>query len=78
MVEKEFEPDDPLMIAGVAFPGDTQAAMAETFVDEFMRMGFDDERILSVFRTPHYAGAYRVLVERGEPFIRQLIARARR
>ncbi len=47
--------------------------MAECFVVEFTRLGFDPNRILQLFKTPGYAGpflAYRAL---GEDVIRALI-----
>ncbi len=76
-MDKEFESDDPMVLQGVALPGDTQAAMAEAFVEEFLLMGYADEPILKIFQTPYYAAAHRVLVERGEPYVKDLIARVR-
>ena len=66
-----------MALRGVALPGDTQAAMAETFVEEFLKMGYGDEVILKIFQNPHFAGAHGVLKDRGEPYVRELIARVR-
>jgi hypothetical protein len=74
---KDVEDDDPMLLEGIALPGDTQDAMAEAFVEEFMLMGYGDELLLKVFQTPYYTAAHRVLLERGEPFVKDLIARVR-
>ena len=77
MADKEFEKDDPMLLAGVSLPGDTEEAMAETFVEEFVKMGYSDETILKIFQNPHFAGAHQILRGRGEPYVQNLIARIR-
>jgi hypothetical protein len=54
------EPDDPHMLVGVSLPADEAATreMAAAFADEFAQMGFDRERLLQIFASPFYAGAY--------------------
>ncbi len=74
---KEFEPEDPMMLQGVALPGDSEAAMAETFVEELIRMGFPDSAVLKVFSNPFYSGPHRLLTKHGEGFVRELIASIR-
>lgn len=75
--DKCAEPDDPMEFTAAAFPGDTTDSMAECFVEEFMIQGFPDEAILRLFATPHFAGTHRVWRERGEGWVRELIARVR-
>jgi len=53
---------------------DTTDAMAECFVEEFLRLGFSPDRILGLFRDPFYLGPNLALQHRGEPHIRQLIS----
>lgn len=76
MPKDEFDFDDPLELNGMAFltHEDTTDAMAETFIEEFMRMGHGHKQILALFRNPHYLGPNLALEKRGEPFIRDLIA----
>jgi hypothetical protein len=48
--------------------------MAECFIEEFMRMGYNHKQVLALFRNPQYLGPNMVLEKRGEPFVRDLIA----
>lgn len=71
MPKDEFDPDDPMELCGVGFvtEEDTTDAMAECFIEEFMRLGYDHHQILGLFRNPHYLGVNMVLQNRGEPFV---------
>jgi hypothetical protein len=75
MPKDEFDFDDPLELNGVALltDEDTSSAMAECFVEEFMRMGYSHKQILALFRNPHYLGMNMVLQNKGEPFVRDII-----
>ncbi len=76
MPKDEFDFDDPLELNGMAFltHEDTTDAMAETFIEEFLRMGHGHKQILALFRNPHYLGPNMAFEKRGEPFIRDLIS----
>lgn len=76
MPKNEFDFEDPLELNGVAFltSEDTTNAMAECFVEEFLRMGHNPTQVLSLFGNPHYVGPNLALERRGEPFVRDLIA----
>jgi hypothetical protein len=76
MPKDEFDFEDPFELNGMAFMTheDTTNDMAETFIEEFMRMGYGHKQILALFRNRHYLGPNMVLEKRGEPFIRDLIA----
>ena len=76
MPKDEFDFEDPFELNGMAFMTheDTTNDMAETFIEEYMRMGYGHEQILALFRNPHYLGPNIALEKRGEPFIRDLIA----
>jgi hypothetical protein len=73
---KGFERDDPfqMVAVGIAASEDTNEEMARTFIEEFALMGIAESRILRFFRSPFYAGPHMVYQERGEDFIRALIA----
>ncbi len=72
------EPDatDPMVLNGVVVATDDQQAtreMARSFVEEYLRIGFDPVRIFKLFQAAAYAGphlAYRML---GETEIRSII-----
>jgi hypothetical protein len=76
MPKDEFDFDDPLELNGVAFltEEDTSAEMAECFTEEFLRMGYNHKQVLALFRNPNYVGPNMVLQNKGEPFVREIIA----
>ncbi|MBI4566454.1 MAG: hypothetical protein HY716_17385 [Planctomycetes bacterium] len=76
-MDKHFEEDDPMVLSGVALPGDTEESMALVFIEELIKMGASDEAVLDVFREPFYAAAHAVLRNHGEPYLRERIARTR-
>jgi hypothetical protein len=39
-----------------------------------MRMGYNHKQVLALFRNPHYTGPNMVLANKGEPFVRDIIA----
>lgn len=75
------EPDDtdPMMLNGVVLEGgdapplEAVREMAECFIDEYARLGFDRNRILHMFRTKGYAGPYMATEILGEVAIRDLV-----
>ena len=76
MPKDEFDFEDPLELNGMAVLSseDTTDDMAECFAEEFMRLGYDHRRILALFANPHYLGPNLAFQQRGETFIRDLIA----
>ncbi len=73
---KPFEPDDPLALVGVALPAADGALeeMARTFVQEYLLQGWDERRLLALFRNPFYRAPHLVYRARGEEDVRRLIA----
>src|SRR5262245_22783125 len=75
------EPDDtdPMILSGVVLddigPPTREAVreMAECFIDEYFRLGFDANRILHMFNTRGYAGPHMALALLGEQTIRELV-----
>jgi hypothetical protein len=76
MPKDEFDFDDPLELTGVGLlcEEDTSEAMAECFIEEFMRLGYNPKQLLALFRNPHYLGLNLVLENRGDAFVRDKIA----
>jgi len=74
------DPDatDPMTLHGVVLdsgapPPEAIREMAECFVEEYARMGFDPQRILRMFQTRGYAGCHMAYEELGEAAIRTMI-----
>jgi hypothetical protein len=74
----EPDPSDPNVLVGVSLPGDeeTTREMAAAFAEEFALLGFDEERLMSLFRRPHYEGPHRAYVLLGEEEIRKMVVDA--
>jgi hypothetical protein len=72
------DPDatDPMTLHGVAVETDDDRAMrdmAECFVEEYARSGFDADRILRMFMTKGYAAPFLAYQALGEEAIRRMI-----
>lgn len=72
------DPDatDPMTLTGVVIETEDDRAMremADCFVEEYMRLGFDPERLLHLFKTRGYVGPFMAYQALGEPAIRTLI-----
>lgn len=75
MPYKDPDPTDPNVLVGVMLPGDTEVTrdMAYVFAEEFVRMGYDREGLIRLFKNPHYAGAHGAYQTLGEEEIRRII-----
>lgn len=82
MVDKALEDDDPMELVGVTMPraGDPAAveSMAQTFVEEYLRMGWPREEILAVFQDPFFRGPYSIYRSRGLDYVCSLLDQATR
>ncbi|MEP0842377.1 MAG: hypothetical protein HRF43_06665 [Phycisphaerae bacterium] len=70
------DPTDPLTLHGVGVETEDALAMrrmAECFIEEYLRMGFEPGRVLHLFRTAGYAGPRLAFAALGEPAIRAMI-----
>lgn len=77
---KPAEQDDPLALVGVPVPvdEDTFDEMARCFMEELVRDGWSDARLMTAFRSPFYAGLHVILLRRGEDWVKAEIADVRR
>jgi len=77
MARKPFEDDDPMELVGVAFPMGEVEEMAEAIVEEFIKLGLDDEELLGLFRSPGYYTPHAIYREKGEEYVKALIGKVR-
>jgi len=75
-VTKPIEYDDPMELVGVELPAGEEAMreMAYVLGEEFARLGFDETRLLRVFRNPFYTGPHRALRVLGEQAVEEIVA----
>ena len=70
--DREPEADDPMELRMVPVPGGDPVFMATCLIEEYARLGLDDEAILALFRQPIYQ-THALYEERGEAWVRNLI-----
>ncbi len=77
MAEKHFDEDDPMELVGMvlpATPGQLEA-MAEALVEEYVRLGWEEARLMGLFTQPFFMATYRIYRIKGEAYVRDLIRR---
>jgi hypothetical protein len=76
VADKPFDPDDPLELVGVAVPSGADALerMARCLVEEYLREGWDEPRLLALFRNPFFRTVHVIYQIRGEEYVKGLIA----
>ena len=70
--EKEPEADDPMELVATGVPSGDPELMATCFIEEYARMGMDEEEILGLFIQPVYQ-THALYLAWGEPTLRNLI-----
>ena len=75
MAGKPADVDDPMALVGIGLPAGPRAMedMAYVFAEEFAALGFDEARLLRIFRTPSYAAPHRAYRVLGEPAIHAIV-----
>lgn len=75
MTHKEFEEEDPMDLVGMVLPGEQGQleAMAECFIEEYVRLGWDEQRLMTLFTSPMFLGTHRIYRQKGEQYVRSLI-----
>jgi hypothetical protein len=70
--DKEAEADDPYELNGINAPGDKRF-MARTLVEEFARLGMDEERLMEIFKNDFYQSAHNLYLDLGAEQIESII-----
>ena len=75
MPHGEPDPTDPNVRVGVFLPAEAKTIreMVYVFAEEFARMGYDEARLLRVFRNPFYAGAHQAYRVLGEQAVSEIV-----
>jgi hypothetical protein len=75
MWEKPADVEDPMELVGTGLPAGPRAMedMAYVFAEEFAALGFDETRLLRIFRTPSYAAPHQAYRALGEPAIHAIV-----
>lgn len=70
--EKDPEQDDPFELKGVAIEGDEER-MIECMIEEYARMGWNEERLMRMFTTPNFRIPHQYYEKHGEEAVREKI-----
>ena len=73
----EPKSDDPMELVGMVMPGEPGQleAMAECIVEEYVRLGWDARRLLTLFVNPMFMATHRIYRQKGEAYVQELIDR---
>ena len=75
MPKDEFDTEDPMELVGMVLPGEAGQleAMADCVVEEYVRMGWDERRLMVLFVNPMFLATYRIYRQKGEAYVRNLV-----
>lgn len=79
MPQEEFVPEDPMGLIGMVLPGEPGQleAMAECFIEEYVRLGWSERRLMTLFVSPMFLATHRIYRMKGEAYVRDLIRTTR-
>jgi hypothetical protein len=77
MAHEGFEDDDPMGLVGMVLPGEPGQLemMAECLIEEYVRLGWNEARLMTLFVNPMFLATHRIYREKGEVYVRALIHR---
>lgn len=72
-----FEDDDPMGLVGMVLPGEPGELeqMAECLIEEYVRLGWNEPRLMTLFVNPLFLATHRIYQAKGEAYVRDLIRR---
>jgi hypothetical protein len=75
MPKDEFVDEDPMELVGMVMPGapGMLEAMATAIVEEYVLLGWDEPRLLTLFVNPLFLATHRIYRQKGEGYVRDLI-----
>ena len=74
---KEFALDDPMELVGTLLPAEAGQleAMAEALVEEYVRLGWRERRLITLFVNPTFLATHNIFRQKGEAYVLELIRR---
>jgi len=75
MPKDEFVDEDPMELVGMVMPGEPGMleAMAVAFVEEYVLLGWDEPRLMTLFVNPLFMATHRIYRQKGDEYVRALI-----
>jgi hypothetical protein len=80
MPKDEFDTEDPMELVGMVLPGEAGQLerMAECIVEEYVRMGWDERRLMVLFANPLFLATHRIYQQKGESYVQALIQKTQK
>jgi hypothetical protein len=75
MPQDEFVNEDPMELIGMILPGEPGQLerMAEVVVEEYVRMGWDEKRLMALFTHPMFQATHRIYQLKGQAYVVELL-----
>ena len=79
MPHDEFVDEDPMGLIGMVLPGEPGQleAMAECVIEEYVRLGWSEQRLMTLFVNSMFLATHRIYRLKGETYVRDLIRQTR-
>lgn len=79
MPHDEFVDEDPMGLIGMVLPGEPGQleVMAECVIEEYVRLGWSEQRLMTLFVNPMFLATHRIYRQKGETYVRDLIQQTR-
>ncbi len=69
MAVKDFDPDDPMEMVGVAIPDGDEVETIDGLITEYLMMGWTRTQIGFLFASPYFMGTNQMLLRKGKEYI---------
>jgi hypothetical protein len=75
MPKDEFVDEDPMELVGMVMPGEAGMleAMATALVEEYVLLGWDETRLMTLFVNPLFLATHRIYRQKGDAYVRDLV-----
>lgn len=75
MPKDEFVAEDPMELVGMVMPGvpGMLEAMATALVEEYVLLGWDETRLMTLFVNPLFLATHRIYRQKGDAYVRRLV-----
>jgi hypothetical protein len=67
--------EDPYELVGMVVPGEPGQleAMAQALIEEYVLLGWDEKRLMTLFVNPFFLATHRIYRQKGEAYVQALI-----
>ncbi|MFN7182055.1 MAG: hypothetical protein ACK4NF_05205 [Planctomycetota bacterium] len=75
---KQFEEDDPMELVGVEYTLHNFDTVIEGIIEEYIKLGFDENKIIWLFKNPFFKMTNSIYKQKGEQYIKRVIERIKK